>query len=119
MTFTFTFSPCNKVPLAINPGSAATLADNSKVTKYDSLSGRFIFHSFAVETSGVIFPSSLNFIRHIGRMAAREIQEPTECERLLQNIIWLLLGDMPTLYFLRAFAEKIEICVFSAKLCVV
>ena len=71
---------------AINPGSAATLAENSKVSKYDSLSDRFIFHPFAVETSCVIGTSSLNFIRDIGRLAARERHEPRECKWLLQRI---------------------------------
>ena len=85
-TCTCTFSPGNIVSSAINPGSAATLAENSKVSKYDSLSDRFIFHPFAVETSGVIGPSSLNFIRDIGRLAARERHEPRECEWLLQRI---------------------------------
>ena len=72
--------------LAINPGSAATLIEYSKVTKYCYLSDSFIFHPFAVETSGVIGPTSLNFIRDIGRMAVRERQEPRECEWLLQRI---------------------------------
>lgn len=85
-TCTCTFSSSNLVSSAIAPGSAAASAEISKVAKYDSLSDRFIFSPFAVETSGVIGPLSLQFIKDIGRMAARERREPRECEWLLQRI---------------------------------
>ena len=50
---------------AINSGSATTLAEKTKVSQYESLIDRFIFVPFAVKTSGVIGPSSLNFITDI------------------------------------------------------
>ena len=60
----------------INPLSAATFAENFKVNKYDCLSGGLSSHPFVDKTSGVIGPASVNFFREIGRMAARERQEP-------------------------------------------
>ena len=61
-------------------------AEVSKIAKYDSLSDRLIFSPFAVETSCVIGSLSLQFIKDIGRMAARERCEPRECEWLLKRI---------------------------------
>ena len=71
---------------AINPGSAAASAEESKVAKYLSLTDRFHFVPIAVETSGVLGPQSLRFLKDVGRMAARERHEPRECEWLLQRI---------------------------------
>ena len=85
-TCTCTFSSGNLISSAINPGSAAASAEASKVAKYESLSDRFIFTPFAVETSGVLGPLSLRFAEDIGHMVARERGEPRECEWFLQRI---------------------------------
>merc|ERR1712121_201775 len=85
-TCSCTFCPSNIVSSAILPGSAAASADTSKITKYSSLTDRYIFSPFAVETSGVIGPLSLDFIKNIGRKAAQERREPRESEWILQRI---------------------------------
>ena len=85
-TCSCTFCPSNIVSSTISPGSAAASAETSKITKYSSLTDRYIFTPFAVETSGVIGPLSLDFIKDIGRKAAQERREPRESEWLLQRI---------------------------------
>ena len=85
-TCTDTFSIGNLVTSAVNPGSAAASAEELKIKIYSSLSDRFHFVPIAVETSGVLGPQSLRFLKDVGRMAARERHEPRECEWLLQRI---------------------------------
>ena len=81
-----TFSTGNLVSSAVNPGSAAVSAELAKQTKYEPLSDRYLFTPIAVETSGVLGPISLRFLKDIGRLAARERHEPRESEWLLQRI---------------------------------
>ena len=61
---------------------------------YTSLTDRYIFMSFAVETSGVIGANSLHFLRRLGCMASQQSNNPQETEQLFQRIsIAVLRGN--------------------------
>ena len=77
---TDTFSTGTLVSSAVNPRSSFASAELSKQKKYESLSDRFIFTPIVVETSGVLGPLSIRFLRDVGRMAVRERHEPKEGE---------------------------------------
>ena len=85
-TCTDTFAPGNIVSSAVDPGAAARSAEENKVKKYATLSDRYLFVPVAVETSGVLGPLSLSFLRDIGLGAARQRHEPRESEWLFQRI---------------------------------
>ena len=85
-TCTDTFSPGNIVSSAVDPGAAARSAEENKVRKYAALTDRYHFVPVAVETSGVLGPLSLSFLKDIGLGAARQRHEPRECEWLFQRI---------------------------------
>ena len=54
--------------------------------KYSGLADRFTVQPIAVETAGVIGPSTLSFLREIGKRAATLRREPRETQWLLQRI---------------------------------
>ena len=81
-----TFSAGNLIASATNPGSAARSAEESKIAKYSGLADRFHFVPVAIETSGVLGPQSLRFLKEIGHKAALERHEPRELEWFLQRI---------------------------------
>ena len=85
-TCTDSFSPGNIISSAVDPGSAARAAEELKVNKYDSLSDRFLFVPVAIETSGVLGPLSLNFLKDLGHLAANVRHEPRELEWLFQRV---------------------------------
>ena len=85
-TCTDSFSPGNVISSAVDPGSAARAAEERKVVKYASLTDRFLFVPVAVETSGVLGPLSLCFLKDIGHLAANARHEPRELEWLLQRV---------------------------------
>ena len=85
-TCTDSFSPGNVISSAVDPGSAARAAEERKMVKYASLTDRFLFVPVAVETSGVLGPLSLCFLKDIGHLAANARHEPRELEWLLQRV---------------------------------
>ena len=68
------------------PGSAARAAEELKVNKYDSLSDRFLFVPVAIETSGVVGPLSMSFLKDLCHLAANVRHEPRELEWLFQRV---------------------------------
>ena len=81
-----TFSPSAILSSASSPGSAARSAESNKSKKYRALSDRFHFQPFAVETSGVIGPSSLSFLRSLGNRISDITGDLRETSFLLQRI---------------------------------
>ena len=61
----------------------------SKIAKYSGLADRFHFVPVAIETSGVMGPQSLRFLKKIGYKAALERHELGELEWFLQQRISL------------------------------
>ena len=62
-----TFSQSSVMESALHPGSAAMAAESRKRDNYAALSTRYRFEAVAVETSGVIGPSSSEFLNGLGR----------------------------------------------------
>ena len=81
-----TYAATNIVASACDAGSAATSAEEAKVAKYSNLADRFTVQPFAVETSCAIGPSSLSFLREVGKRAAILKREPRESQWLLQRV---------------------------------
>ena len=74
------------VESAIESGSAAHSAERRKREKYRNLSERYIFEPLAVETMGVIGPSSRKFLAELGRRIAAATGECREQQWLVQRI---------------------------------
>ena len=85
-TCTDTFSAGNLLTSAAFPGSAARSAEESKISKYSGLTDRFHFVPVSIETSGVLGPLSLRFLKELGHKAALVRHEPRELEWLFQRI---------------------------------
>ena len=85
-TCTDTFSTTNLVPSSIAPGSAATNAEDKKIAKYAPLCDRFHFIPIAVETSGVLGPETLSFLRKLGLLCVERTNNPRENTFLFQRI---------------------------------
>ena len=71
---------------AIESGSAAQLAEQRKRERYRDLSERYIFEPLAVETMGVIGPSSRKFLAELGRRITANTGERRELQWLIQRI---------------------------------
>ena len=71
---------------ASEAGSAAGVAEERKRERYRELSERFIFEPLAVETMGVLGPSSQTFLTQLGRRISANTGERRELEWLHQRI---------------------------------
>jgi hypothetical protein len=85
-TCTDTFSPNVLALSATEPGHAARLAEEKKIAKYSSLTTRYIFTPIAVETSGVIGPRTLSFLKELGKIISRRTGDPRESLWLFQRV---------------------------------
>ena len=85
-TCTDTFSPTHLNSSATNPGSAAKAAENRKIAKYSSLTETFCFFPVAVETAGVLGPSTLRFLKKLGSLAMMKSENKKETSLLFQRI---------------------------------
>ena len=81
-----TFAPSALLTSASDPGSAARVAEERKVAKYSSLSTRYIFQPVAIETSGVLGPRTLSFLKRIGHKLFLATSEPREAQRLFERV---------------------------------
>ena len=66
-TCTDTFSSASIIASAIERGSAAAAAEARKNDKYRNLMDRYLFEPLAVETMGVLGPSSVKFVGDLAR----------------------------------------------------
>ena len=93
-----TFAATNILRSASEAGTAASKAEEAKACKYSGLTDRFMVQPIAVETAGVIGPSSLSFLREIGKRAATLRREPRETQWLLQRIgLAILRGNVTSI----------------------
>ena len=81
-----TFAATNILRSTSEAGFAASKAEEAKVGKYSTLTDRFTIQPIAVETTGVVGPSSLSFLKEIGKRASALRREPRETQWLLQRI---------------------------------
>ena len=81
-----TYAP-SYVPLATREaGAVAELAEQNKREKYSHLVASHHFVPIAIETSGVMGPEALSFIRELGRRLEMETGEPRSLHFLLQRL---------------------------------
>ena len=81
-----TFSETSIINSAVEPGSAAKLAETSKRQKYPDLVQRFQFEPIAIETMGVYGPSTKIIITELGRRIREKTGEPRETIWLKQRL---------------------------------
>ena len=65
-----TFASSNLIRATLAAGSVADAADVSNIDKYAELGRRFIFQPVAVDTSGVMGKSTIQFFKDLGRRLA-------------------------------------------------
>ena len=65
-----TFASSNLIRAALAAGSVADAAEVRKIAKYAELGRRFIFQPVAVETSGAMGKSTIQFFKDLGRRLA-------------------------------------------------
>ena len=71
---------------ATRAGAAAEKQERFKRLKYRELSERFRFEPLAVETTGVLGPSSLKFVSELGNRIRQYTGERRETQWLFQRI---------------------------------
>ena len=64
----------------------ATHAEERKCSKYSSLPVTHDFIPVAIETSGVMEPQSLHFMRELGRRVGRQTGDPLASSHLFQRL---------------------------------
>ena len=70
-----TFASSNLIRAALAAGSVADAAEVRKIAKYAELGRRFIFQPVAVETSGAMGKSTIQFFKDLGRRLAVRFQD--------------------------------------------
>ena len=91
---------------ALQAGSAAEAAEERKRRKYEGIGDVYIFEPIAVETTGVLGPSTAKLIKLIGGKMAQESGDPRETSWLRQRIgVAILRGNCSSI---RALAPDIR-----------
>lgn len=80
------FAETNLIRSAMEPGSAASRAEDTKRRKYSELGARFRFEPIAVETTGVFGKTTASVVTEIGRRITGATGEPRETLWLEQRI---------------------------------
>ena len=93
-----TFSPSNQIRAAFAAGSVDDAVEVRKIAKYAELGRRFIFHPFAVETSGAMGKSTIQFFKDLGRRLDVRFQDQRESDFLFQIVLWLFSGGTPSAF---------------------
>ena len=81
-----TFCASSIVDAAITPGSAASSAEERKRVKYASLANRYEFQPIAVETSGVLGPSTIAFLQRLGKKITAQSENRRETSWLFERL---------------------------------
>ena len=85
-TCTDTYADSTVTGSALKPGTAARAAETRKVQRYLSITPQYLFVPLAVETSGVIGPAAISFIKELGRMLTSATGDQRETAWLWQRI---------------------------------
>ena len=91
-----TFASLNLIRAALAAGSVADAAEVRKIAKYAELGRRFIFQPVAVETSGAIGKSTIQFFKDLGRRLAVRFQDQRESDFLFQRVSLAILRGTPS-----------------------
>ena len=77
---------CYSYHATLAAGEVATLAEERKCAKYNGLPVTHSLTPVAIETSGVIGPKSLEFLKELGRRVRRQTGDERAASFLLQRI---------------------------------
>ena len=86
-----TFASSNLIRAALAAGSVTESAEVMKIAKYAELGRRFIFQPVAVETSGAMGKSTIQFFLDLGRRLAVRFQDQCESDFLFQRVSLAIL----------------------------
>ena len=81
-----TFCSSHVMQAAIEPGSAAAAAEHRKREKYTALTDRYLFEPVAVETTGVLGPSTSVFLRRLGKKITARTGNKRETSWLMERV---------------------------------
>ena len=81
-----TFASSSLIKSAIEPGSASKSAELRKCAKYEAIADRYIFVPVAVETTGVLGPSTTRFLAEVGTRISSVTGDKRESEWLFQRL---------------------------------
>ena len=81
-----TFASSSVVDCAVTPGFAASAAEARKREHYRGLMDRYYFEPIAVETTGVLGPSTSIFLRRLGKQVSAATGDPREVAWLRERI---------------------------------
>ena len=81
-----TFASSNLIRAAIAAGSVADAAEVRKIAEYAELGRRYIFQPDAVETSGAMGKSTIQFFKDLGRRLAVRHQDQRESDFIFQRV---------------------------------
>ena len=81
-----TFSNTSVIGAAIESGSPAAGAEARKCARYQGLVDRYIFQPVAVETTGVLGPSTLQFLQQLRKRISSQTGDKRETAWLFQRI---------------------------------
>ena len=81
-----TFCASSVTQAAIEPGSAASAAEQRKRQKYSGLTDRYLFEPIAVETTGVLGPSTTVFLQRLGKRISARTGNKRETSWLIERI---------------------------------
>ena len=86
-----TCASSNLIRAALAAGSVADAAEVRKIAKNAELGRRFIFQPVAVETSGAMGKSTIQFFKDVGRRLAVRFQDQRESDFLFQRVSLAIL----------------------------
>ena len=98
-----TFSTTSVVDAAVAPGSAA--AATRKREQYRALTDRYLFEPVSVETTGVLGPSTVAFLRRLGRQVSAVTGDRRETSWLMERIsLAVTRGNAASIFATGCFA---------------
>ena len=81
-----TISASSITASAAQAGPAASAAERRKRRRYADISRRYLFQPVAIETTGVIGPESLSFLKELGQRIVQMTGDRRDSERLMQRL---------------------------------
>ena len=81
-----TFASTSVVDCAVAPGSAASTAEERKREHYRNITDRYHFEPVAVETTGVLGPSTTAFLKRLGKQVSAVTGDKRETSWLMERL---------------------------------
>ena len=90
---------------AVAPGSAASAAEARKRERYRGLNDRYHFEVVAVETTGVLGPTTAAFLKRLGKQVAAVTGDKREIPWLMERIsLAVVRGNAASVHATRCVA---------------